>query len=74
MKKKGEDSVTVLVIDGDGEAAFARRRTAVLPVLAECRGLPYVAKTMALEKGDDGYGFLLREEKLVSSRRTGETR
>ncbi|XP_056905560.1 Na(+)/H(+) exchange regulatory cofactor NHE-RF3-like [Takifugu flavidus] len=70
MKKKGEDSVTVLVIDGDGEAAFARRRTAVLPVLAECRGLPYVAKTMALEKGDDGYGFLLREEKLASSRRT----
>lgn len=66
--------MTALVIDGDGEAGFARRRMAVLPVVAECRGLPYVAKTMNLARGDDGYGFLLRQEKLASTRRTGETR
>lgn len=66
--------MTVLVIDGGGEAGFARRRMAVLPVVAECRGLPYAAKTMTLVKGDDGYGFLLRQEKLANSRRTGETR
>lgn len=74
MRKKSGDSVTALVIDGDGEAGFARRRMAVLPVVAECRGLPYVAKTMNLARGDDGYGFLLRQEKLASTRRTGETR
>lgn len=72
MKKKSKDGVTVLVIDRDGEMGFARRKMAVLPVLAECRGLPYVAKTMNLVKGDDGYGFLLRQERLASSRRPGE--
>lgn len=64
--------MTVLVIDRHAEACFIKRKMAILPVLAECRGLPYVAKTMTLAKGPDGYGFLLRQEKLASSRRTGE--
>lgn len=71
MKRRSEDSLTVLVIDRHAESCFARRKMAILPVVAECRGLPFVAKTMHLAKGPDGYGFLLRQERLASSRRTG---
>lgn len=71
MKRRSEDSLTVLVIDRHAESCFARRKMAILPVVAACRGLPYVAKTMDLVKGPDGYGFLLRQEKMASSRRTG---
>ncbi|XP_054459275.1 Na(+)/H(+) exchange regulatory cofactor NHE-RF3-like isoform X2 [Anoplopoma fimbria] len=67
--KKSGDSVTVLVIDRGGESCSVRRKTPVLPVVAECRGLPHEPKTMRLVKGRDGYGFLLRQEKLAGSQR-----
>ncbi|TNN33965.1 Na(+)/H(+) exchange regulatory cofactor NHE-RF3 [Liparis tanakae] len=63
-------SVTVLVIDREGESCSARRGTPVLPVVAECRGLPHAARTMRLVKGHDGYGFLLRQERMAGSKKT----
>ncbi|XP_034557722.1 Na(+)/H(+) exchange regulatory cofactor NHE-RF4-like [Notolabrus celidotus] len=67
--KRGTDSVTVLVIDSEGEGCYVRRKIPVLPVLSETCSLPHHTKTMRLSKGPDGYGFLLRQERLAGSRR-----
>lgn len=70
--KKSGGSVTVLVIDSESESCNVRRKMPILPVVSECCSLPHTAKTMHLVKGHNGYGFLLKQEKLAGTQLKGE--
>lgn len=72
--KKSQDSVTLLVIDTVSESSFVKRKMPIVPEVAECcSSFPHKPRTMDLVKGKDGYGFLLRQERLAVTRRIGET-
>lgn len=66
--RRSSGCLTVLVVDGDSERCYVRRKMPILPLVAECRTLPHAAKTMHVVKGPDGYGFLLRQERLAVTR------
>uniref|UniRef100_A0A8C2KSW8 PDZ domain containing 3a n=1 Tax=Cyprinus carpio TaxID=7962 RepID=A0A8C2KSW8_CYPCA len=66
--KKCEEHVTVLVIDSRSEDCYNRMGLPIIPVFAKTHNLPYRPKTLHLTQGPQGYGFLLRQEKLRSGR------
>lgn len=68
--KKCNDHMTVLVIDSKSEKSYIRRKITILPAMADAQSMPYKPKRVHLKQGPDGYGFLLRHEKL-STGRTG---
>ncbi|KAK7882845.1 hypothetical protein WMY93_029019 [Mugilogobius chulae] len=67
--KKSPDSVTLLVVDSVSEDSFRSRKTPIVPEVAECHNFPHRARTMNLSKGKDGYGFLLRQERMPVSQK-----
>ncbi|XP_073779795.1 Na(+)/H(+) exchange regulatory cofactor NHE-RF3 isoform X4 [Danio rerio] len=68
MVKKCEKHLTVLVIDSRSEEIYNRMGLPIIPAFAETHNLPYRPKTLHLTQGPQGYGFLLRQEKLRSGR------
>ncbi|XP_073719288.1 Na(+)/H(+) exchange regulatory cofactor NHE-RF4 isoform X1 [Misgurnus anguillicaudatus] len=68
MVKNCANHVTVLVIDSRSKESYARRNLPIIPAFAETHNLPYAPKTLHLTQGPQGYGFLLRQEKLKSGR------
>ncbi|KAG1951628.1 Na(+)/H(+) exchange regulatory cofactor NHE-RF3 [Pimephales promelas] len=66
MVKKCGDHLTVLVIDSRSEKSYNRLRLPIIPAFAKTHNLPYRPKTLHLTQGPQGYGFLLRQEKLRS--------
>ncbi|KAJ3590186.1 hypothetical protein NHX12_008140 [Muraenolepis orangiensis] len=67
--KKSSVYVTLLVMDRESESSCVKRRIPVVPDLAVCLSLAHRPRTMRLVQGPDGYGFLLRQEKLSASGR-----
>ncbi|GAA6103320.1 PDZ domain containing 3b [Tachysurus ichikawai] len=68
MVKKCSDHMTVLVIDSRSEKSYIRRNMTILPAMAEAQSMPYKPKRVYLKQGPDGYGFLLRHEKMSTGR------
>ncbi|XP_062872560.1 Na(+)/H(+) exchange regulatory cofactor NHE-RF3 [Trichomycterus rosablanca] len=66
MVKMSGEYVTMLVLDSRSEESYVRRRLPVLPAFASAHNLPHRPKTLHLVQGPQGYGFLLRQEKLPS--------
>uniref|UniRef100_A0A3P8YEE4 PDZ domain-containing protein n=1 Tax=Esox lucius TaxID=8010 RepID=A0A3P8YEE4_ESOLU len=68
MVKKCSAHVTILVIDSESEASYTRRKLPILPIMAGSHNLPHRPNTLHLVQDSDGYGFLLRQEKMPSGR------
>ncbi|XP_075958896.1 NHERF family PDZ scaffold protein 4b, partial [Anarhichas minor] len=68
MMKKCGDHITILVIDGESEKNYTQQRMPILPTMAVPHDLPYRARTLHLVSGPEGFGFLLRQEKVPSGR------
>uniref|UniRef100_A0A3P9HYD2 PDZ domain containing 3a n=1 Tax=Oryzias latipes TaxID=8090 RepID=A0A3P9HYD2_ORYLA len=64
MVNKSGDPVTVLVVEPVSASCYVRRKVPIFPELAENINLPHAAKTMRLERRREGYGFLLRQERV----------
>lgn len=61
--------MTVLVIDSKSEKNYISRKMAILPAMADAQSMPYKPKRVHLVQGPDGYGFLLRHEKISTGRK-----
>ncbi|KAG7279761.1 hypothetical protein CRUP_021377 [Coryphaenoides rupestris] len=55
----------------ESASSCIKHRVPVVPDLAECLGLAHRPRTLRLEQGPDGYGFLLRQERLATQRKAG---
>ncbi|XP_042355971.1 PDZ domain containing 3b isoform X2 [Plectropomus leopardus] len=68
MMKKCGNHITILVIDSESEKSYMRQKKPILPAMAVPHNLPHRTRKLHLVAGPDGYGFLLRLEKLPSGR------
>ncbi|KAJ8368200.1 hypothetical protein SKAU_G00082280 [Synaphobranchus kaupii] len=65
MVKQSADHVTVLVTDCESEGSYTRRRLPILPTMSGAHNLPLPSE-LYLVRGPEGFGFLLRQERMPS--------
>ncbi|XP_067296267.1 NHERF family PDZ scaffold protein 4b isoform X2 [Pseudorasbora parva] len=68
MVKKCSNHMTVLVIDSDSEKSYTNRKMPILPAMADTESMPFRPRRLHLVLGPEGYGFLLRQEKVGAGR------
>ncbi|KAG7254592.1 hypothetical protein CRUP_015137, partial [Coryphaenoides rupestris] len=62
-------NLTFSALNKMSASSCIKHRVPVVPDLAECLGLAHRPRTLRLEQGPDGYGFLLRQERLATQRK-----
>ncbi|XP_053703714.1 NHERF family PDZ scaffold protein 4b [Synchiropus splendidus] len=68
MMKKCGNHITILVIDGDSDKIYTRRKMPVLPSMAVPHNLPHRARKLRLTTDTGSFGFFLRLERTPSGR------
>lgn len=59
----------LLVIEAESEEFYRQRGVKVMATMADASQVPFEVRKLQLVKGPDGYGFLLKEEKMLSGKR-----
>nr|XP_014350402.1 PREDICTED: Na(+)/H(+) exchange regulatory cofactor NHE-RF4 [Latimeria chalumnae] len=68
IKESGE-KVAVLVIDSKSEMCYRNKGINISSCMADISNIPFKPRKLYLVKGPDGFGFLLRQEKLPSGKK-----
>ncbi|XP_042331000.1 Na(+)/H(+) exchange regulatory cofactor NHE-RF4 [Sceloporus undulatus] len=67
--KHSSNPMGVLVIDAESEDFYRQRGIKVTASMADASLVPFEVKKLEMERSQDGYGFLLKEEKCCSGKR-----
>lgn len=59
----------LLVMDSQSEAAYRQCGVKVTASLADASWVPFQVRKLQMKRGEDGYGFLMKEEKSSSGKR-----
>ncbi|KAM3830510.1 Na(+)/H(+) exchange regulatory cofactor NHE-RF4 [Vipera latastei] len=67
--KQSSSPMGLLVMDSQSEAAYRQCGVKVTASLADASWVPFQVRKLQMKRGEDGYGFLMKEEKSSSGKR-----